>query len=204
MSKKTDAGLSRRGFLAIGAAGLAAVASAAGWQRWRSIGTLRHAPGNADAGVLDSGTRVTVAELLGTYFGAVLDEVDVADLSDRLDFAVQHDSGWIEEYRWLAGYVDTLAREAGPPSFVAAPPEVRDAVMRDAAGTELTGRRQRLEAFFRIDGRRLLRMRRSTLPQLGYLYRNSGVPWRQRGYVSWPGRPDDRLAYTRRLESFRC
>ena len=204
MSKTTEGKLSRRGFFALGAAGLSAVAAVAGWQRWRSIGSLRHVPGQANVGELDAVSRETVARFLGVHFGASLDEVDVADLSARLDFAVQYDSGWIEEYRWLASYVDGLATESGHSSFIAAPLEVQDVVMREAAGTDMPGRRQRLQAFFRVDGRKLLRMRRSTLPQLHHLYRNSGVPWRQRGYVSWPGRPDDRLAYTRRLESFRC
>ena len=204
MQKKGNRKLSRRGFLALGAVAGSAFAAAAGWQRWRTIGSLRHVPGRANTGSLDNDTRTTVAHFLGVHFGALLADEDLQDLSGRLDFAVAYDSGWLGEYQWLAQYVDRLAVAAGEASFVAASPQVRDAVMREAAGTDMPGRRQRLQAFFSVDGRHLLRMRRSTLPQLHHLYRNSGVPWRQRGYVSWPGRPDDRLAYTRPLEHYRC
>lgn len=204
MSPESDRKWTRRSFIALGVAGLSAVAGTAGWRRWRTIGSSRHVPGPATDGALGAATQDTVVQFLGAQFGVSLTDADVHDLAGRLDFAVRHDSGWLAEYEWLAHYLDELAQDAGQRAFVAAPEDVRDAVMREAIGIGVPGRTQRLRAFFSLHGRQRLRMRRSTLPQLRRLYRRSGVPWRQRGYTSWPGRPDDRLAYTRPLEGFRC
>ena len=146
----------------------------------------------------------TVIEFTGAIFGVVLNDDDRKELVGRFSFAARRDSGWRAEYRWLTGYLDTLADDAEGTNYVALPPEAKERVMRLALAIGETSRAQRFHAFLRPDGGKLLRMRRSTFPHLRHVYRNSGVPWRHRGYKSWPGRPGDRLAYTRPMEPATC
>jgi hypothetical protein len=197
-------GWTRRRFLVLAATGLAAVSTAAAWKRWRGIGSLRHETGIASKNAPDEHVLKTVMEFTGAIFGVVLSDHDRRDLFDRFSFAARHDSGWRAEYRWLTDYLDTLADDAEGTSYADLPPEAKERIMRNALAIGETSRAQRFHAFLRPGGRKLLRMRRSTFPHLRRVYRNSGVPWRHRGYRSWPGRPGDRLAYTRPVEKATC
>lgn len=48
------------------------------------------------------------------------------------------------------------------------------------------------------------RMHITTIPHLRRIYLASGVPWRRRGYQSWPGIPGDPRAYTRQGPVMQC
>ncbi len=199
-----ERGWTRRAFLLLGAAGAAAISTAASWHRWRNIGALRHEPGTASKEDPDEHVLQTVTEFTAAIFGVALSDDDRKELRGRFSYAARKDSGWRNEYRWLAAYLDSLADDAESARFVDVPAGQKEQIMRLALAIDESSRAQRLHAFLRADGRKLLRMRRSTFPHLAYVYQNSGVPWRHRGYKSWPGRPGDRLAYTRPVDAPTC
>lgn len=204
MSDRDDTLQSRRRFLLIGAGGLSAVGGLAAWQRWNALGQVRDIPISASSAPADSRAIETVAHFAGAMFGVVLTADDLADLRSRLTFAADSARRWAEEYAWLAKRVDGAARDIDAGSFLDAEPAARDTVMRAAIARDLDRRTQKIRAFFHAEGQAVLRMRRSTVPHLAWLYQNSSVPWRHRGYTSWPGVPDDRLAYTRPGGKGRC
>ncbi len=199
-----ERGWTRRTFLLLGAAGMAAISAAVSWHRWRNIGALRHEPGTVSKEDPDEHVLQTVTEFTGALSGVSLTDDDRKDLHGRFSYAARKDSGWRNEYRWLSAYLDSLAEEAKGTSFVELASEQKEQIMRLALAIGESSRAQRFHAFLRADGRKLLRMRKSTFPHLMYVYQNSGVPWRHRGYKSWPGRPGDRLAYTRPVDPATC
>ena len=196
--------VSRRGFLLLGASGVVAASLAGAWRRWRTIGTLGHEPGVPGDAPVSVEIRATLTAFLGAAFGVRLSTADEQDLDARLAYATEHDGSWPLEYRWLSDYVNLLAIESGFDSFSSLAPSRCEEIVRATLQSGVDSRTQRIRAFFHIDGRELLRMRKSTIPHLFRLYRMSGVPWRQRGYTSWPGMADERLAYTRAMPERRC
>jgi hypothetical protein len=204
VSARDDTLQSRRRFLLICAGGFSAVGGLAAWQRWNALGQVRDIPVSESSAPADSRTIETVAHFAGAMFGVLLSADDLADLRARLTFAADSTGRWAEEYAWLAKHVDGAARDIDARSFIDAEPAARDTVMRAAIARDLDRRTQKIRAFFHAEGQAVLRMRRSTVPHLAWLYQNSSVPWRHRGYTSWPGVPDDRLAYTRPGGKGRC
>ena len=196
--------ITRRRFIGFAAISAALISAVGLRHRWTNVGTLRHEAAPGATGTADQDVVETVTAFLASYFGVELSDEDVADLDDRLRFAMESDGGWAKEYRWMSGYLDDAAEDAEVDRFLLAGVSMREEIVRVAVAGELSWRAQRLRALFRTDGRELLRMRRSTIPHLVRLYRFSGVPWRQRGYSSWPGRPDEQLAYTRAIEGRAC
>lgn len=195
---------SRRRFLFLGAGSVVVIGLAGAWQRWRTIGALGHAPDVPGEALVSPEVSSTLTSFLGAAFGVRLAQADIQDLQSRLSYAAEHDGAWAREYLWLADYVNQLAMESGADSFAGSELGLREALVRQTLQFDADNRTQRIRAFFDPDGRNVLRMRKSTIPHLFRLFRMSGVPWRQRGYVSWPGLPDDRLAYTRALPARRC
>lgn len=204
MSDRSKKTLTRRVFIGATGVGVSAAGLWAAKGRWRNIGSLRHEPDLSGATSFDDATVNTLTEFLASVFGIALSSEDRTELNGRLRYAVEHDNGWTIEYAWLAAFADEASRSAGASSFSDSSVAQREEVVRLAFANDIGWRTQRARAFFQIDGRELLRMRKWTIPHLVRLYRNSGVPWRHRGYTSWPGRPDDRLAYSRRLETSQC
>jgi hypothetical protein len=204
MSEEGKRKWTRRAVVGAGIGGLTIAGTYGALRRWRTIGTLRHETAGPAEDQLDAHAAETVTQFLGAMFGVALTEVDEAELRGRLDYAATHDTAWRGEYEFLSAYLDAKSQASGIASYIDGSAEQRDAAMRLAVAVDTNGRTQRLRAFFRGDGRELLRMRRSTIPHLQRLYQFSGVPWRQRGYTSWPGVAANRLAYTRNLESARC
>jgi len=197
MTERPVSKLSRRGLLGLGAAGAAILGLMGARNRWRTIGNLRHQSSSTGASEFNDTIVVTITSFLGAVFGIAMTEDDRADLQGRLRYALTHDDSWLDEYGWLAAHVNDAARALGANSFAEASVAVQTQVVESAFAMDLDRRGQRMRAFFRPDGRKLLRMRRSTLQHLVRLYRYSGVPWRHRGYSSWPGVAADQLAYTR-------
>ena len=62
-------GWTRRAFLLVGAAGLAAISTAVAWRRWRNIGALRHEPGTAKKEDPDDHVLQTITEFTGVLLG---------------------------------------------------------------------------------------------------------------------------------------
>jgi hypothetical protein len=129
---------------------------------------------------------------------------DHHELSGLVSFSASADNGWATEYRWLSSYVDNMAKRAGAESFSSATPELRESVMQNIMSRPTSSFTLRLLAI--ASGQGLLRKRMSitTIPHLRRIYLASGVPWRRRGYQSWPGVPGDPREYTRQGPVRQC
>ncbi len=133
---------------------------------------------------------------LGVYFGRALSESDQADLTGRMTFAATRDGAWNQEYEAAAGLLDAGARAAGAPGYITAPSDIQLRVLQDLR-TPPGGALANLRLGFSERAAARERMRVSTTRHLVRLYRQSGVPWRHRGYQTWPGVPDTVTAYDR-------
>ena len=193
--------LSRRRFLAIVVTGLVVTGFGASLpsirQRFVQLFSARHVPGPESDDLLESELSNTLVSFIGVLFGQDLTLQDRHELSGLVSFAASADSGWVPEYRWLVSQIDSMAKEAGAESFSSATPELRDSVMQNIMSRPTGSFTLRLLAI--ASGQRLLRRRMSitTIPHLRRIYLASGVPWRRRGYQSWPGVPGDPRVYTR-------
>ena len=76
-------------------------------------------------------------------------------------------------------------------------PEDQDRLIQSVMSEPIRGRRRQMLALVSERERQRRRFRISTLRQVRRIYQTSGVPWRRRGYDSWPGVPGDPRAYTR-------
>lgn len=189
----SDGRTSRRRFL-YGAAALVALAGAAGWFR-RLHGT--GAPAAPGPGVAPPATLAPVVAFLGTLFGRELSAVDRTELSDRVAFATAATPGLGTDYDFLARHLDRFGEEAGAAGFLAASPAQREAVVERIMSIGPPSVFERVWAHLVHSRKRYYHMRFETVPQLAWLYRHSGVPWRARGYARWPGIPGEWREYTR-------
>jgi hypothetical protein len=139
----------------------------------------------------------TLVSFIGAMFGVELSKYDQYELSGLLSFAASADDGWESEYRWLSPYIDNMAKQAGAESFSSATSELRDSIMLDIMSWPVGSFRSKLLAMTTEQGLLRRRMQITTIPHLRRTYLASGVPWRKRGYQSWPGVPGDPRAYSR-------
>ena len=192
--------LSRRRFLAIVVTGLVVTGFGASLpsirQRFVQLFSARHVSGPESDDLLESELSNTLVSFIGVLFGQDLTLQDRHELSGLVSFAASADSGWVPEYRWLVSHIDNLAKEAGAESFSSAKPQLRESIMQNILSRPTSSFTLRLLAI--ASGQRLLRRRMSvaTIPHLRRIYLASGVPWRRRGYQSWPGVPGDPRVYT--------
>ncbi|HEY3785399.1 MAG TPA: twin-arginine translocation signal domain-containing protein [Steroidobacteraceae bacterium] len=181
--------ISRRRFL-YGAGALVALVAVVGWLKK----SARHsAPG-------PSGTAAALAPavaFLGALFGRELSDADRTELTDRLAFAVRVTPGLSADYEVLARQLDRLARDSGGGQFLKASSAQREAIIDRIMRIEPPSLAERAWAHFVRTRKRYYHMRFETVPQLAWLYRHSGVPWRARGYARWQGIPGDWREYTR-------
>jgi len=193
--------LSRRKFLAIGAAGLLVTGFGASLpfiRRYRArVLAARHLPGSESDEPLETQLTNALVSFIGALFGQDLTQQDRDDLSELVSFAASADNGWVPEYRWLDAYIDKMAKEVGAESFLSATPELRESIMQNVLSRPIKGFRLQLLAMSSEQEWLRRRMRITTIPHLRRIYLASGVPWRRRGYQSWPGVPGDPRAYTR-------
>lgn len=184
---------SRRRVLAA-LAGLVAVAGALGARDF--VARRRQA---RDAGVAPIGDDilVTVAELTGALFGHALSEQDRTEIVELLRYAVTMDHTRHTEYAFLAAFVDDEARASGAPSFLRASADQRDEIVTRVMTIDPSSLALRLLARASRHHLQQQELRSRTVPHLARIYRTSGVPWRVRGYTSWPGVPGDPTEYTR-------
>ena len=193
--------LSRRSFLAIVVTGLVVTGLGASLpsirQRFVQLFSARHIPGPESDDLLESKLTNTLVSFIGALFGQDLTLQDRHELSEIVSFAASADSGWVPEYRWLVSHIGNMAKEAGAESFSSATPELRDSIVQHIMSRQTSSFTLRLFAI--ASGQELHRKRMSitTIPHLRRIYLASGVPWRRRGYQSWPGVPGDPRVYTR-------
>jgi hypothetical protein len=197
MKRAARGRISRRGFLLFAAAGVTGSAAFLANRRWRSTHGVRHQAANAAGNRLDQSVNDTLVAFLAVFFGVNFDEVDRVDISQRLLFAVERNDGWHADYKNLANFLDAAAEDQGAESFVTGDAEQQLLVVDSLVWSKKARIRNRIRAMISDSGIEFLRMQRSTLPHLFRLYRHSGVPWRHRGYDTWPGAAGEMLAYTR-------
>jgi hypothetical protein len=191
--------LSRRYFLA---AGLALTGGAGGLFLADRVGNhqrsrvLEHRAG-APAGEAPSPEVLdTLTSYLETFFGRELSTQDRNELAGRLTFAATRDSGWGEEYLAAAALLDKEAAAHGFAAYTAADRETKIAVI-NALRQPLRGPLAGVRLSMSDSALARERMRVSTSRHLIHVYQHSGVPWRQQGFATWPGVPDQVAAYDR-------
>ncbi len=190
--------ISRRRFLAAAGAGFFALAgSIAAYSVMQKDSRVSHVKGHPDNSPFDNLTLETVIAFVAALYGRKLSIRDRKELVGQLTFSVQEDNGWRSEYVWLAQYVDGEARKSGVASLMSASSDQKDQIVFSILAKSAYNRKSRLLALFFVDERMRRRMHHSTIEQLQRVYLNSGVPWRHRGYSSWPGVPGDPREYTR-------
>lgn len=197
----SDRKYSRRRVLALAGAGILGIA---GYSRWNGMANNRHITGEPDNSPFDPVILNTIAEFIAAYFGVLLDDIDRAELIQRLTVSTSADSNWRVDYRHLAEIADDLAQEHGETSFVTATQQAREVVVADMLPQGQSRRRRKVRQFLMLDHRETLRMQGSTIPHLIRLYRSSGVPWRRRGYTSWPGVGGSTFAYASQPATTGC
>ena len=201
--------LTRRKFLGLLAVTSAATAFTWGYPRLRqfkddriSIGHVNAAPLSDDA--INESAIDTIAHFTGSLFGRLLTSEQKQELIGRLTFAAKTDSGWHDEYIWLADYIDDLAKELGVVRFTASNMSQRQTVSNQVVTFSPSSRFSKLRSLFSDKERYHRRMGISTVKHLEKIYINSGVPWMARGYQSWPGVPGDPRWYTQPGPSKQC
>jgi hypothetical protein len=180
--------LGRRRLLIVGGMGTIALAAV-------GLGSLRHrgeiAQNTPGLGGVSPDAKMTALSFIGALFGRELSELDIADLSDRLDYLLSSSAPFNHECAVLAHYLDGLARERHATTFrassAAQKQSIVDELMRIDSKSIISRALSRLSASKRDH----YRMRWSIVPQLEWIYRNSGAAWRARGYTRWPGIPGD-------------
>ena len=194
----------RRRVLAVAGAGLFGITWFAGSRRRNYVASIRHTKGEADDSPFDPAILNTVVDFVAAYFGISVSSVDRAELLRRLTVSTTADSNWRVDYRQLADIADDLAQQHRQKSFSAANEAARYEILAEMLPQEQNRRNRRLRVFLALVGEELIKMQRSTIPHLARLYRTSGVPWRRRGYTSWPGVGGETFAYANKPAMTGC
>jgi hypothetical protein len=135
--------------------------------------------------------KMTVVAFMGALFGRELPEEDLADLSDRLNYLLDHDATFDHECAVLVHHLDRLARKQGAMTFRSSSASQKDSIVDQIMRIDYKSILSRLLSQLSGSERDYHRMRWSIVPQLAWIYRNSGAAWRTRGYARWPGIPGD-------------
>ena len=136
-------------------------------------------------------TLDTIIAFIGALFGRPLSDTDDAELRERLAETLSQDPGRAQDYTALAQLLDRLARDAGAAGFVTANSSQRSGIVDQIMRIDPGATWSRILAHLSSGRRQYYRIRSTTVPDLVWLYRYSGVPWRARGYERWPGIPGD-------------
>lgn len=179
--------LSRRRVLIIGGLGGMSLALSWGWLRFRATG--QH--GANVPGEITPDAKSTVVVFIGALFGRNLSEQDSAELLDRLNFRLSTDAIFTDECAVLARFVDDCAAEHGASTFRSCNDIQKESIVQRVAGIDIKSIFSKVLRRLSTNRRNYYRMRWSTIWQLSWLYSQSGVAWRVRGYRRWPGIPGD-------------
>lgn len=201
---ETNKQTSRRRFLIAAGLGAAALGLPLAATRWSSTMPQNHVAGPPDDSPFDVDVLETLISFLAAFFDTEFADVDVVDLSQRLSYAVRHDGGWREPYASLASLLDAETARDGAGRFADADRARQREAYRRLVEVDYGHRGLRVRTFFDSEVGIAGHARQTTIPHLLRLYRYSGVPWRRRGYSSWPGVAGDPRAYTRPLGPNQC
>ncbi len=130
-------------------------------------------------------------KFMSRLFGHQLTAEDRHELLERLEFAVAHEPKRLWDYADLKRYLDDRARERGAVDFLTSGSDDQDAILDKLMTARFS--RWQVELLREFPGRagRYHRIVTVIIPGLSWLYANSGVTWRARGYERWQGIPGD-------------
>ena len=197
----------RRRFFLIAGLGISAVGLNIAAIRWRNSSSkrLRHVAGNEDFSDFDTRILENIILFFAVLFGISFNDTDKSELLHRLTFSTQFDNNWREDYREFTEYLDNLAKSKESKSFSNAPKKLQtDIVSIVISKPNPWSRQRRVRAFLGYEDKTLRKIKVSTVPHLVRLYTMSGVPWRHRGYKSWPGVAGDTFSYTSAITKSLC
>lgn len=129
--------------------------------------------------------------------GHEFSNVDVSELRSRLQLLVTGNAAWRPLLTWLHGFLNRNCKDRCRTEFNAAPREAQIETVELLRERPLDSPQSKVLAVLSTDESLRRLAIRKTVPKLFRLYRTSGVPWRRRGYASWPGVPGDVTEYTR-------
>ena len=182
--------VSRRRLLVMAGAGGIAAAAAALLPR-SFLNSLPYAADPPDDEVEASRQLVLQSSVvfLGVLFGRELHQADREELRERLAYTVEQEPPRLEDYTVLVRHLDRLAIHRGAGSFATANDATQSAVLDEVMRIHPRSLTARVMMRMSQASARHYRMRSATIPALSWLYANSGVAWRARGYRRWPGIP---------------
>jgi hypothetical protein len=186
MSNPDKPAVSRRGLLMLAAVGGAAMAVVG-----LKLANRRGGATSSLATPLDSGGVNTLIAFLATLFAHEMSAEDVTELQERLTESQQQDPQRMQTYAVLSRHLDGFAHTRGAASFTAATAAQRNAILDEVMHIEPARFSARVLSHLSTRAHQYYQIRSLTIPSLAWLYRNSGVPWRARGYQRWPGIPGD-------------
>ena len=169
-----------------------------------SFRSFQHVGGGADSSPFDQNVVADLVSFLSASFDQEFTATDSGELANRLNLAVGYDRNWRPEYSALSVLLNELSDQRAKRPFSSASRVDRQRIVADLLSTEGSWRRRKLLIMLGLDSYEVARAQRSTIPHLLRLYRLSGVPWRERGYDSWPGVGGEPFAYTRGIEPPQC
>lgn len=154
---------------------------------------------------LDKLVLETLAAFSANLFGTQLIDASRNELKERLQYATKIDGGWFEEFQWFAMYINKRSNQMFNNDFPNLDEQQQSALftlLRDErdVGTQ----RSKLLAMVSDDERNRRRVYTSTIPRLRRIYTHSGIPWRRRGYQTWPGIAGDQTAYRQKGPEYSC
>jgi hypothetical protein len=200
MTSTNPKAVTRRAFIGLAAAASVAAAVAArtllpGFRQsladWLNFEDASHR--------LPSQTELlVVASFAGALAGDRMRDDDVNLLAARLTRIARKSRQQAARYAEVSAFANRRARalQTGATGFLSATDDVREAIVRSAMSEPRSSATARL-ALLTDDGRARFRIREGIAGHLRELYSKSPAPWRSYGYTGWPGKPADKLDYTR-------
>ncbi len=170
----------------------------------KSLLQSKHTKGTQDNSAFDPEVISTLTVFIGTYFAAKMDESDHNDIKQRLEYATSYDNNWRKEYTWLANYLKDLSLDKFDADYKTLSDKQRSTILESMVSHSVWGRKSQIRAIISSEERERRLAYKSTIPHLIKIYRFSGVPWKNRGYTSWPGIPGDTFDYTTPGPSPQC
>lgn len=186
-------------FAGVGAAGIIGVSQVRpiAQRAYRERAYPRMPDAYADDSAFDEEILDGAVQFMSIIAGHEFSKVDTFEIRGRLQMLVTGNAAWRPLLTWLHGYLNRLCEDRNSTGFNSATREAKLEAVDVLMERPMDSRISKAFALVSTDeSLRRLAIRR-TVPRLFRLYRTSGVPWRRRGYASWPGVPGDVTEYTR-------
>jgi len=201
--------ISRRKFLLIGSVfSIGAIAAIFGLPNFSKYKKSKLFPYHIKESGTDLLPTYELLEIISIFTGSLhgheLTNIDKNEFFDILAFLIMNDKAWTSEYTWLSNHINILSTKIQNSDFQSLSTENKYNLVNIIMFYSIRSKKSRLLALFTQSERFKRRMRASTIPHLMKLYRSSGIPWRNRGYSTWPGVPGDQSEYIRPGKIISC